>query len=149
MHRKPLSRRRDRRAAFTLFEILIVVALIALLATLAVTNVGNLFKGGQQDIAKMWVTQSVKTALMTYKIHLGDFPTTEEGLQALATAPASAGDRWRGPYVEVTAGGRTFLDPWGSPYQYRYPGSHNAGGYDLWSLGPDKKDGTADDIGNW
>lgn len=132
--------------AFTLLEILVVLAIIGLLFTLAVTNVGNIFGGSQKDVAKLFVTQSMRAPLTAYKINMGDYPSTAEGLQALITPPATDADRWRGPYLQDA---KIPVDPWGDPYQYRYPGVHNKGGYDLWSMGPDKTDGTADDIGNW
>ena len=142
------SRPEPRRAsrAFTLLEILVVLAIIGLLVTLAVNNIGGAYDRAKVDVAKMFVSQSMQAPLTTYKIHMGDFPTTAEGLQALATPPANKADRWRGPYV---VDGKIPLDPWGEPYQYRYPGVKNKSGYDLWSKGPDKTDGTEDDIGNW
>ena len=139
---------RSRRAAFTLFEILIVVALIALLAGVAVMNADKIFGQNQEQIAKIFVKQSLDVPLTSYKIAMGGYPTTEEGLQALITSPGSGGERWRGPYIK-SEGGKTPTDPWGTPYQYRYPGTHNTDRYDVWSAGPDRKEGTADDIGNW
>ena len=132
--------------AFTLLEILVVLAIVGMLFGLAVTNFDKLFRGGQQDIAKLFVSQSMQAPLNVYRIHMGDFPTTAEGLQALITAPASKADRWRGPYLQDS---KLPVDPWGEPYQYRYPGVKNKATYDLWSKGPDKADGTEDDIGNW
>jgi general secretion pathway protein G len=142
-----LSLRRSRRAAFTLFEILIVVALIALLAGVAITNVDRIFGQNQESIARIFVNETLKVPLTQYKIHMGSFPTTEEGLQALLTPPANRADRWRGPYLD-TPGNRLPLDPWGNPYQYRYPGTRNQDKPDIWSWGPDGRE-SDDDIGNW
>ncbi len=147
MLRKPQTAR-ARRAAFTLFEILIVVALIALLAGVAVVNADKIFGQNQEQVAKIFVKESLQVPLTSYKIAMGGYPTTEEGLQALATAPGSNADRWRGPYIK-TDGGKLPADPWGTTYFYQYPGTHNAGSYDVWSAGPDRQSGTADDIGNW
>ena len=144
--RLPLLARHRGVEAFTLLEILVVVGIIVLLFGLAVTNVTGIFSGSQKDIAKLFVTQSMQAPLTVYRIHVGDFPTTAESLQALITPPANKADRWRGPYLQEN---KLPLDPWGEPYQYRYPGVKNKNGYDLWSKGPDKTDGTDDDIGNW
>lgn len=139
---------RARRAAFTLFEILIVVALIALLAGVAVMNADKIFGQNQEQIARIFVKQSLDVPMTSYKIAMGGYPTTEEGIQALVTAPGTNAERWRGPYIK-TDGGKLPTDPWGTPYFYRYPGTHNTDRYDVWSAGPDRKEGTADDIGNW
>ncbi len=143
--RRPSRLRRAARA-FTLLEILVVLAIIGLLAGLAITNVGNIFGGAQQGTAQLFVKETMKTSLVTYRIHMGDYPSTADGLQALVTRPGTKGERWAGPYIE---GGKVPLDPWTEPYQYAYPGTRNKGGYDLWSKGPDKQSGTEDDIGNW
>ena len=141
------STRRTRRVrAFTLLEILVVLAIIGLLAGLAITNVDKIFGGAQASTAKLFVNQTLKSSLTAYRIAMGSYPTTAEGLQALISAPASKADRWHGPYIE---GGKIPLDPWDEPYQYAYPGTRNKDSYDLWSKGPDKQSGTSDDIGNW
>ncbi|MEO6244502.1 MAG: type II secretion system major pseudopilin GspG [Opitutaceae bacterium] len=141
---KPTFRRARRAAAFTLLEILVVLAIIGLLAGLAITNVDKIFGDAQGTTAKLGVTQ-MKTPLTTYRIHMGSYPNTAEGLQALITNPGTK-PGWSGPY---TADGKIPKDPWGEPYQYAYPGTHNKDGYDLWSKGKDGQSGTADDIGNW
>ncbi len=135
-----------RQRGFTLVEILVVITIIGLLAGLTIAKFGNLFGGAQVDIARLFVTQGMKTPLVTYRLQMGSYPSTDEGLQALLAAPPGKADRWRGPYVE---GNKIPPDPWGEPYQYKCPGVHNKDGYDLWSKGPDKTDGTDDDIGNW
>jgi general secretion pathway protein G len=135
-------------AAFTLIEILVVVAIIGLLAGLFISNTDKIFGQSQEVVARVFVRDSLKTSLVRYKIDLGSYPTTAEGLQALLTPPGDGADRWRGPYVEVS-GNRLPVDPWSEPYQYQHPGTHNKDGYDLFSKGPEKTAGTADDIGNW
>lgn len=144
--RLPLRRLRRARAAFTLLEILIVLAIIGLLVGLAVSKFENIFGSSQQEVARLFVGQSMKLPLTSYRLHMGDYPSTAEGLQALVSAPANKADRWRGPYID---GGKVPLDPWQEPYVYRYPGAKNKGGYDLFSKGPDKQEDSADDIGNW
>lgn len=135
-------------SAFTLLEILVTLAIIGLLAGLAISNSDKIFGQSQEAVARIFVRESLKTSLVRYRIDLGDYPATNEGVAALITAPAGKAERWRGPYIDV-AGGQVPLDPWGEPYRYRFPGVKNKGGYDLYSSGPDKIDGSEDDIGNW
>jgi general secretion pathway protein G len=146
--RKASARRASRATAgFSLLEILVVLAIIGLIVGVAVTNLGSIFGGAQAKVAKLFVTSEVELPLMAYKADMGDYPTTEEGgLTALWVAPSSKAGNWHGPYGK---GSKAPLDPWNEPYQYRYPGTHNKGSYDIWSKGPDKQDGTEDDIGNW
>lgn len=144
--RRPGQRRLSRQAGFTLLEILVVLAIIGLLAGLAITNVDKIFGGAQGTTAKLFVNQTMKTPLTTYRIHMGSYPTSAEGLQALIAAPSSKAEKWNGPYL---TDGKIPRDPWEEPYQYAFPGTRNKDSYDLWSKGPDKQSGTADDIGNW
>lgn len=146
----PHSRRLRERAirAFTLLEILVVLAILGLLLGLVINNADKILGHGSESVAKIFVHDSLKTVMVRYRIDMGDYPTTEEGLQALVTAPGGKTDRWRGPYIDAP-GNKVPLDPWGEPYQYRYPGTKNPTGYDVFSKGPDKQPDTADDIGNW
>jgi general secretion pathway protein G len=98
----------------------------------------------QRTIAEMTVTRGFRTALTAFRVQVGRYPTTEEGLRALLIAPEAIAERWHGPYVE----GAIPLDPWGRAYHYRAPGQKNVGGYDVWSDGPDASR-EEDDIGNW
>lgn len=129
-----------------MMEILVVLAILGLLVALAVQNLDKIFGGAQDQSARLFVRESLKNPLFTYRMQMGDYPTTAEGLQALVSAPSSRAERWGGPYL-VEA--KLPVDPWGEPYQYAYPGARNKTGYDVWSKGPDKQSGTADDIGNW
>ena len=139
--------RRTATSAFTILEIVIVLAIIGLLVGVAVTDLTKTFNKSKVQIAKLFVTSEVEIPLTTYRVDMGDFPSAEDGgLTALWVAPSSKADRWHGPYAK---GSKAPPDPWGNPYQYRYPGSHNKDGYDLWSLGPGGEEGSANNIGNW
>lgn len=133
------------RHAFTLLEILVVLAILGLLAGLVIANLGLTHRNAEKAAARLMVDSSLKTALNLYRISVYEFPSTADGLDALVARPASNPARWGGPYVD----GRVPADPWGEPYQYVSPGHHNKESYDLWSKGPDKQSGTADDIANW
>ena len=139
-------RSRTARRGFTLLEILVVLAIIGLLVGVLVKQVGGGFSSGQSSTAKIFVQSSAQTMLVRYRMDMGDYPSTADGLEALCAAPAGKAERWRGPYID---GGKLPQDPWGEPYGYRYPGTQNKTGYDVFSKGPDKTEGTADDIGNW
>ena len=143
---RTFRRRAPRIRGFTLIEIMVVLAIIGMIVGIAVTSIGNSLERAQKDVARTFVDSTLKGPLMGYSLDMGGFPSTAEGLQALCTAPQNAAGRWRGPYV---TDGKMPLDPWKQPYQYAYPGKHNPKGYDLWSKGPDKEDGTEDDVGNW
>ena len=137
-----------RLSAFTLLEILVVLAIIGMLVGLAVTKVGGILDSSSVKTTTLFVTTSIKTPLTAYRLDMGDYPSTAEGLQALLIAPQGKEANWHGPYLDVT-GGKLPQDAWKQDFVYKYPGTHNLTGYDLYSVGPDHTDGTADDIGNW
>lgn len=134
---------RHRNEGFTLLEVLIAIALLAAIAALLITNLDRILGGGNKEIARIFVNETLETPLMTYRVHMGGYPTTEESLEALVVKPSDEAVNWQGPYVKKIP-----KDPWGMPYQYRSPGEKNTSSYDLWSYGPDKKE-SEDDIGNW
>src|SRR5882757_1746692 len=128
------SRSVRRQGGFTLLEILVVLAIIGLLVGLVVSNTDKIFGQSQEAVARIFVRDSLKTPLVRYRIDMGDYPSTNEGLQALIASTPGNADRWKGPYMDVS-GGKLPVDPWGQPYEYRYPGVKNVGGYDLYSKG--------------
>jgi len=92
----------------------------------------------------------LKTGLGMFEVDIGRYPTTAEGLDALLSKPSDLSiTNWRGPYLEKAGDLKNLKDPWGHEYIYRCPGAHNPDRYVLYSMGPDGKDGTPDDIGNW
>ena len=131
---------------FTLIEILVVVVILGILAAIVVPRVMERPGEARVTRAKQDV-QSVVTALNLYKLDNFEFPSVEQGLEALVTQPSGQPEapNWKGPYLE-----RVPKDPWGHPYQYLVPGQH--GEVDVYSYGSDGKpggEGEAADIGNW
>ena len=141
-----VSSLRSLRRGFTLLEILLALAILGMLVGLAVINVDSILGNSSNAAAKIFVNDSIKLPLTSYRIAMGEYPSTAEGLQALIAAPASKAEQWHGPYFSDP---KIPVDPWGETYIYHYPGVHNPKGYDIYSKGPDKVEGTADDIGNW
>jgi general secretion pathway protein G len=141
-----------RKSAFTLLEILIVIGILALLAAFVVPNLM-----GASDRARIGMAQAavgragdIAGALKRYRFDVGTYPQTDEGLEALFRRPSSVSEesgQWNGPYLEGTP--EELLDPWGEEYIYQCPGKFNEDGYDLSSKGPDKREGTEDDVKNW
>lgn len=148
-----LPRSSSRRAksvsrAFTMLEIMVVLAILGLLVAVLARNVIRDLDRGQSQGAELFVKSTLSLPLTTYRIDNGSYPTTAQGLDALIRRPQAGGERWKGPYMDAP-GGKIPLDPWGQAYEYRYPGTNNPTGYDLFSKGPDQQAGTEDDVANW
>ena len=125
---------KNARAGVTLIEMLVVVTIIALFA--AIVGPKLLQRGDQARVvaAKQQIS-NIKLALGQYKLDTGTFPTTEQGIAALRTAPGGA-NQWHGPYLESDLGN----DPWGHSYIYKFPGDHGDDP-DVMSYGADGQPG--------
>lgn len=118
-----------RAKGFTLIELLVVLVILTLLAGLVGPRVMNLLGGAKSKTAALQVTDLEKS-LEIFKLDVGRYPTTEEGLNALAVKPTTI-NGWNGPYIK----GGVPADPWGKPYTYTSPTA--TGGIDIVSLGAD------------
>ena len=122
---------------FTLLELLVVVAIIGLLAAYVGPKYFGQVGKSEQALAKAQI-ESFHRALASYRLDVGSFPSTEEGLNALMANPSAAA-KWAGPYLTKAVP----PDPWGKPYIYRVPGAK--GDYDLLSYGKDGQPGGSGD----
>jgi general secretion pathway protein G len=122
---------------FTLLELLVVVAIIGLLAAYVGPKYFGQVGKSEQALAKAQI-ESFHRALASYRLDVGSFPSTEEGLNALMTKPSAAA-KWAGPNLTKAVP----PDPWGKPYIYRVPGAK--GDYDLLSYGKDGQPGGSGD----
>lgn len=139
-----MKRRSPRRGGFTLIELLLVLVILAVLAAIVVQNFG-----GVDDKARAKATKaSMSTldgAIERFKTDTGRYPSSEEGLNALFSAPGDVKE-WGGPYLK----GAAPKDGWDREFIYKYgSGSHNQNSFDLYSVGKDGQEGTEDDINNW
>jgi general secretion pathway protein G len=130
----PASRR--RQAGFTLLELLVVIAILGLLVSLVAPAALKQFGGAKHKIAQQSIKRMVEI-LDIYKLDVGHYPTTEQGLQALVAAPPDE-TGWNGPYLK---GESVNNDPWGRPFLYRVPSQRPNHGYDLYTLGADNQPG--------
>jgi general secretion pathway protein G len=143
MEMRVKTNRRNR--GFTLVELLVVMAILAMLVGLVGPAVMQQFGGAKSDAAKIQV-EELGSALDLFKLDMGRYPNSSEGLAALVQKPGSA-DKWNGPYLKK---GKVPKDPWNNDFQYKFPGEH--GPYDIVSLGGDNAaggEGENKDINSW
>lgn len=138
-----------RERGFTLIELIVVIVVIGVLASLVAPNVFR-HVGAAKDATARSQIEMLGAALDAYRLDNGRYPTTEQALAALWTAPTSdpRPTNWRGPYLRKAVP----LDPWNRPYVYRSPGEQSRSGYDLLSYGEDGEpggEGDAADITSW
>jgi general secretion pathway protein G len=123
--------RRGERG-FTLIELLVVIAILGLLVYMVAPAALRQLGASKVKIAQQSV-QRIADTLDMYKLDVGSYPSSDQGLRALVVRPADAPD-WSGPYIK---GGQVPLDPWNHPYLYRSPSEHEGKDFDLCSPGPD------------
>jgi general secretion pathway protein G len=126
--------KRSRAAGFTLVELLVVLAILGMLAALVGPQVLNQLGGAKSKSAAIQI-RDFEQALELYKLDVGRFPRSGEGLQALVRQPSGARG-WNGPYLKKDD---VPDDPWGNPYEYRVSGSS----IEITSLGSDGRQGGA------
>ena len=133
-----------RQRGFTLIELLVVLAILAMLAAIVVPRVFRNLEKAKVSTAKTQIA-ALESAISAYRLDVGSFPTTDQGLQALRTQPGGV-ENWDGPYLPKDIP----PDPWGHPYVYRCPSEH--GDYEIISYGADGReggDGVNKDILSW
>ena len=143
--RRPVSRSIAGIRGMTLIEILVVLTLIGIVMGIVGGNYLGQGEKAKQKAAKIEIEQIGQT-LDLFRLEVGRYPTTQEGLQALITAPTGV-PNWNGPYWKKSTLPK---DPWTNEYKYASPGQHGA--YDVWSYGADGKEGgegTNKDITSW
>lgn len=129
----PMPSRGIATAGFTLLELLVVIVIIGLLAAYVGPKYFSQLGKSEVTVAKAQI-EAFEKALDTFRLDVGRYPATEEGLAALLLKPATA-NKWNGPYLKKEVP----QDPWGRPYIYRSPGSK--GEFDLLSYGKDGQPG--------
>jgi general secretion pathway protein G len=130
------SAQRVRTAGFTLLELLVVIVIIGLLAAYVGPKYFSQLGKSEVTVTRAQI-EAFEKSLDTFRLDVGRYPTTEEGLNALMAAPPTAAAKWNGPYLKKGVP----ADPWGHAYQYRAPGTKAE--YEILSLGKDGQPGGA------
>lgn len=139
-----MDTQKHKHAGFTLLELLVVMVIIGLLAGYVAPRYFSQVGKSEVKVARAQI-DAFEKAIETYRLDVGRYPATEQGLASLMTAPSGV-TKWQGPYLKKAVP----PDPWGKPYFYKQPGEH--GDFDIYSYGRDGKPGGQNedaDIGNW
>lgn len=145
MLHKPQSMRKNH-SGFSLIELMIVLVILGLIAGIVGPQAMKYLGKGKSQSAKVQI-ENISAALDMYRLEVGSYPTSSQGLKALVSAPSGARG-WNGPYLKK---GDVPLDPWNNEYQYKRPGSSSQP-YDLLSMGADGSaggEGEDADISLW
>lgn len=132
------SKRTASQHGFTLLELLVVLAILGLLIGLVAPRVMTVLGSSKEKVVRIDI-ERLATNLDMYKLDVGSYPTTEQGLQALIAQPPGVA-HWSGPYLK---GDKLPQDPWGHPFAYRSPSQRPGHEFDLYSLGPSGDAGSA------
>ena len=134
-----------RPEGFTLLELMVVLLILGLLTSIAAPRVAKYLRKAKSDTARIQV-DALGSAVDSFNLDNGRFPSNEEGLKALIEAPPGLA-KWDGPYIKKQD---SLIDPWGKPYLYHVPG--RKGDFDVYTFGSDQREGgeaDARDVGNW
>ena len=134
--------KRHSTGGFTLIELMIVVIIIAALAGMVLPKLLPATDAAKRNIAKMDIQSITEALKLYYMFNNNHYPASQEGLDVLLKASTGSA-AWKEPFLEKAP-----IDPWGRKYEYKYPGTHNTTGFDLWSDGADPQQSN-DDITNW
>lgn len=142
MFNQSKTMQKDRKG-LTLIELMLVLVILVILASSVGYFVGNAQQNALKDSARAQVGR-LETCVSGYQVDVRGLPSNNNGLNALLAAPSDLANpaRWRGPYIKSTT---IPLDPWDNQYMYSQVGPND---FKIWSMGPDRADGTADDISN-
>lgn len=133
-HNAAQKARNTAQRGFTLVELLVVLVILGLIAAFAAPQVIKYLGRAKTDAARIQI-ERLSGVLDLYRLEVGGYPTSDDGLQALMEQPPDA-EKWNGPYLKKAD---ALTDPWGRPYIYQSPGEH--GDFDLSTLGADGSDG--------
>jgi len=133
----------SRRRGFTLIEMLLVLVILGTLAAIVIPKFAGRSEQARITAAETQIS-NFETALDAFEVDNGYYPKGDNGLNELVEQSDQA-KNWKGPYLKHGIPN----DPWGNAYLYECPGTNNMSSYDIYSMGPDGRKGTDDDITNW